>query len=270
MPSFGEFLANGEVQKWNVTKAQLERSGGKVEVRRLEITETDLTGIDLDNVVVSHVDFVNCSFGAMDATASTMTQVRFKDCVISKLTAPEARWSGVLVSNSPPYCRVGPVNLISAVLDGCTFVDVDSVSVHRANVNACRFRCVDGLFMGSADVLNSSLERMYLGTVFADKAFVKNLELYECHGGNSTMVSGRAGSGNYCSIVKEVQAFRLVTGCLEWESIRNCLNYLDGHVWEWEDTDDDTRRKWRENFLLWLAYAANSIGVDIPKGENGD
>lgn len=70
--------------------------------------------------------------------------------------------------------------------------------------------------------------------------------------------------------VKEVQAFRLVTGCLEWESIRNCLNYLDGHVWEWEDTDDDTRRKWRENFLLWLAYAANSIGVDIPKGENGD
>ena len=243
----GHLIEQGRVKEWN--KWLDSATGSRPHKLHLDtVSGVHLNGLNLNGVHLIGATFERCHLLGVNMDSTRFELVDFKDCQLGGVDGFEVHgvnWDSVTVRTSPGI-RSGPrITVIYSSVTRSTFSGVSSLRTLDSTFDKCRFYETKHI-----DFVHSTVNR----------CLIHDMDL------GKMMVAGCAGSGEMCYLIKEADSPRLVTGCREWESIEDCLDYLDGEVEEWRRFSLNRQRRFRENFLLWLAYAADSVGVELPGG----
>ena len=264
----GHLIEQGRVKEWN--KWLDSATGSRPHKLHLDtVSGVHLNGLNLNGVHLIGATFERCHLLGVNMDSTRFELVDFKDCQLGGVDGFEVHgvnWDSVTV-RTPPGIRSGPrITVIYSSINRSTFNGASSLITSDSTFDKCSFYEVKHMHFTHSTVNGCSIHGIDLSKVFQTGSRFSGTSLPGCVGSNTMMVAGCAGSGEMCYLIKEADSPRLVTGCREWESIEDCLDYLDGEVEEWRRYGLNRQRRFRENFLLWLAYAADSVGVELPGG----
>jgi len=254
-------IKEGRVKEWNLWHA---RQYGNIELALEYVHKVDLTGLHLVGVVIKDTIFEECILNGVNMSDAKLANVQFENCQVGDLVAFRMELYGVAFSFTKG-CKVQSLAFWNCKLVSCNVKGVYRLDLFNCRVDRSVLTRIKTIKLSRGRVSQTAFQDTSLSSVEVRDTILEDIRFDYCQGRNSVMLSGQPGSEYLCYMVMEITGPKVHLYGRRFDSIEECVeSVVSGEIQDWEDYSEGIVEPWRKNVLLWLAYAADSIGAETP------